>query len=175
MAKKQTNKDTEFLAALTVEKEKYDQIEEVDISSKMRTSFLDMWHKIMKLRTNEAMITVLDVFEANDTAYAIAEADGSQTLTEFLYENNGAVDWNTINTKLFPVLDAIDALHRQGLVHGAISPDTLFLCGNGQFKLWGFGINEIRQTEGKLSADIRPGYASIEQYGKSYALSAENR
>ena len=138
----------------------------------MRTSFLDMWHKIMKLRTNEAMITVLDVFEANDTAYAIAEADGSQTLTEFLYENNGAVDWNTINTKLFPVLDSIDALHRQGLVHGAISPDTLFLCGNGQFKLWGFGINEIRQTEGRLSADIRPGYASIEQYGKSYTLSA---
>ena len=41
MAKKHTNKDTEFLAALTVEKEKYDQIEEVDISSKMRTSFLD--------------------------------------------------------------------------------------------------------------------------------------
>ena len=138
----------------------------------MRTAFLDMWHKIMKLRTNESMITVLDVFEANDTAYAIAEADGSQTLTEFLYANNGAIDWNTINAKLFPVLDAIDALHRQGLVHGAVSPDTLFLCGNGQFKLWGFGINEIRQTEGKLGADIRPGYAAIEQYGKSCALSA---
>ena len=41
MAKKTTNKDTEFLAALSVEKEKYDQIEEVDISAKMRTSFLD--------------------------------------------------------------------------------------------------------------------------------------
>ena len=41
MAKKVTNKDNEFLAALTVEKEKYDQIEEVDISSKMRTAFLD--------------------------------------------------------------------------------------------------------------------------------------
>ena len=41
MAKKNTNKDTEFLAAISVEKEKYDQIEEVDISSKMRSSFLD--------------------------------------------------------------------------------------------------------------------------------------
>ena len=41
MAKKNTNKDTEFLAAISVEKEKYDQIEEVDITSKMRSSFLD--------------------------------------------------------------------------------------------------------------------------------------
>jgi len=57
------------------------------------------------------------------------------------------------------------------LVHGAISPDTLFLCGNGHFKLWDFGISEIRQTEGKLGADIRPGYAAIEQYGRSSVLS----
>ena len=41
MAKKETNRDSEFLAALEREKEKYDQIEVVDISSKMRTSFLD--------------------------------------------------------------------------------------------------------------------------------------
>lgn len=136
----------------------------------MRALFLDMWHKIMKLKTIESMITVLDVFEANDTAYAVAEADGSQTLSEFLYENGGTLEWNIIKEKLFPVLDAVEALHRQGLVHGAISPDTLFLCGNGQFKLWGFGISEIRQTEGKISADIRPGYAAIEQYGRDSAL-----
>lgn len=137
----------------------------------MRNLFLDMWHKIMKLKTIESMITVLDVFEANDTAYAVAEADGSQTLSEFLYENGGTLEWNIVREKLFPVLDAIEALHRQGLVHGAISPDTLFLCGNGQFKLWGFGISEVRQTEGRLSADIRPGYAAIEQYGRSSVLS----
>lgn len=137
----------------------------------MRTMFLDMWHRIMKLKTIDSMITVLDVFEANDTAYAVAEADGIQTLSEYLAENNGTLDWNVIKEKLFPVLDAVEALHRQGLVHGAISPDTLFFCGNGQFKLWGFGISEIRQTEGKLGADIRPGYAAIEQYGRSSVLS----
>ena len=41
MAKKENNRDLEFLQALEREKEKYDQIEVVDISSKMRTSFLD--------------------------------------------------------------------------------------------------------------------------------------
>ena len=41
MAKKESLRDQEFLAALAAEKDKYDQIEVVDISSKMRTSFLD--------------------------------------------------------------------------------------------------------------------------------------
>lgn len=135
-----------------------------------RTQFLDMWHKIMKLRTLESMITVLDVFEANDTAYAVAEADGSMTLSEYLNENNNILEWDIITKKLFPVLESLDALHRAGVIHGAISPDTLFLCSNGNFKLWGFGINEVRQTEGKIPADIRTGYAAVEQYGKSSVL-----
>lgn len=41
MSKKESSRDAEFLAALQAEKDKYDQIEVVDISSKMRTSFLD--------------------------------------------------------------------------------------------------------------------------------------
>ena len=131
-----------------------------------RKDFLDMWHKIMKLRTMDSIITVLDVFEANDTAYAIAEADGSITLSEYLTENENILDWDTITNKLFPVLDSLEALHESGVIHGAISPDTLFLCENGHFKLWGFGIKETRQTEGKITADIRPGFAAIEQYGK---------
>lgn len=135
-----------------------------------RTQFLNMWHSIMKLRSLESMITVLDVFEANDTAYAVAEADGSQTLSEYLSQNNKILSWDVINDKLFPVLESLDALHRAGVIHGAISPDTLFLCSNGKFKLWGFGINEIRQTEGKIPADIRSGYAAIEQYGKTQEL-----
>ncbi len=136
----------------------------------MRKSFLDMWHKIMKLKTLESMITVLDVFEANDTAYAVAEADGSQTLSEYIDNHSGVLDWETINKKIFPVLEALDALHRENVIHGAISPDTLFLCSNGNFKLWGFGIKEVRQTEGRIAADIRPGYAAIEQYSRRTEL-----
>ncbi len=137
---------------------------------KFRTQFLNMWHSVMKLRSLDSMITVLDVFEANDTAYAVAEADGSMTLSEYLNENGKILSWDVINDKLFPVLESLDALHKAGVIHGAISPDTLFLCSNGKFKLWGFGINEVRQTEGKISADIRSGYAAIEQYGKTQEL-----
>ncbi len=139
---------------------------------KFLKDFLDMWHRLMKLRSMECLITVLDVFEANDTAYAIAEADGTQTLGDFLEENNGVIEWSVITDKLFPVLDAVDAINNEGIIHGAISPDTLFLCSNGKFKLWGFGIKEIRKAEGQIVSDLRPGYAAIEQYANEMNLSS---
>ncbi len=133
-------------------------------------SFLSLWHKLMKIRTMENIITVLDVFEANDTAYAVAEADGSQTLTDYLAENGNVLKWEEVQDKLFPVLDVLQSINEAGVVHGAISPDTLFLCNNGKFKLWGFAIPEARITEGAIPPDIRPGYAALEQYGKSGKL-----
>lgn len=146
--------------------------EKTDDFKKLKNDFLNMWHAIMKLRSMESLITVLDVFEANDTAYAIAEADGSQTLTDYIAEKGGNLKWDDISDKLFPVMDALEALNSAGIIHGGISPDSLFLCSNGKFKPWGFGISEIRKTEGILTADIRPGYAAIEQYGNSLSLSA---
>lgn len=132
-----------------------------------KKDFLELWHKLMRLRSIESLITVLDVFEANDTAYAVAEADGSQTLTEFIIENGGKLKWSDISSKLYPVMETLEILNNEGIIHGAVSPDTLFLCSNGQFKPWGFGIEAIRKADGELKADLRPGYAALEQY-KTY-------
>lgn len=145
--------------------------EQAESYQKFRKDFLNLWHTIMKLKTLESMITVLDVFEANDTAYAVAEADGSKTLTEYLNEKGGTLEWSEITEKIFPTAQAVFALNEAGIVHGALSPDTLFLCSNGQFKPWGFSIAEVRKTEGAIPADIRPGYAAIEQYGNDRSLS----
>ena len=33
------------------------------------------------------------------------------------------------------ILDAVETLNGEGIIHGAVSPDTLFLCSDGKFKL----------------------------------------
>lgn len=146
--------------------------EKSDIFKKFKNDFINMWNSIMKLRSLDCLITVLDVFEANDTAYSVAEADGSQTLNDYIAEKGGNLKWNDICDKLFPVMDAIEALNKAGVIHGAISPDTLFLCSNGKFKPWGFSISELRKIDGELESDIRAGYAAIEQYNKSSTLTS---
>ncbi len=140
--------------------------------NELRTAFLEMWHTVMKLRSLDCLITVLDVFEANDTAYAVAEADGSSTLSDYLENNGGIMKWDDITEKLFPVMDALEALAGNGVIHGNISPDTLFLCSNGKFKVWSFSINEARKTDTVLDADITEGYTAFEQYDGSSILSA---
>ena len=136
------------------------------------TEFLNMWHSLMRLKSNENLISVLDVFESNDTAYAIAEADGNQTLSDYIEENGGKLSWEVINEKLFPVIDALSVIHNAGIIHGAVSPDTLFLCSNGKFKPWGFSVSESRRVDDMLETDIRPGYAAIEQYNAENSLTA---
>lgn len=130
----------------------------------LKIDFLELWHNLMRLRSMESLITVLDVFEANDTAYAVAEADGSQTLTDFIIEKGGKLQWSDISSKLYPLMETLEMLNNEGIIHGAISPDTLFLCSNGQFKPWGFGIAAIRTSNDVLKSDLRPGYAALEQY-----------
>lgn len=139
--------------------------ENFDDFKQLKNDFLNLWHTLYKLHSLEVLITVLDVFESNDTAYAIAEADGNQTLTDYLDEKGGKLKWDEIYEKVFPVTEALEALNNAGIVHGLITPDTLFLCGNGKFKPWGFSISEIRKTDGILQTDIHPGYAALEQYG----------
>lgn len=145
--------------------------EKAPLFKKLLNKFLDMWHSLMRIKTLDSMITVLDVFEANNTGYAIAEADGSKTLSEYLEENGGVLPWDKIADTILPVLDSLESVNEMGIVHGALSPDTLFLCGDGKFKAWGWSIDECRKVDKSISADIRAGYAAIEQYGNALSLS----
>ncbi len=136
----------------------------------LRSDFLSLWRGLMELKNSDSLISVLDVFETNNTVYAIAEADGNMTLADYLDENGGKLKWDVIKEKILPVMDALEQVHGKGIIHGCISPETLFLCGNGKFKPWGFSIKDIRKAEQVISADIRPGYAAIEQYANSMEL-----
>ena len=139
---------------------------------KYKKDFLELWHKLMKMKSLDFVSSVLDVFEANDTAYAVAESDGTMTLTDYIDEQGGILSWDVIKEKIFPVLDALQMMNEHGLIHGAVSPDTLFLCSNGKFKLWGFSIPAVRKAGGALVSDIRPGFAAIEQYANDMPVTS---
>lgn len=145
-----------------------------------RRSFLDLWHKLAKLRHLDQFIGVRDVFESGGTAYAVCDADGTMTLGQYLDEN-GPMQWSDLSVKLSDLPGALEKLHANGIIHGGIAPDTLFLCADDRFRLWGFTIPELRAVDAPVAPEIRPGYAALEQYVSTeqlcpatdiYALSA---
>jgi serine/threonine protein kinase len=69
-----------------------------------------------------------------------------------------------------PVLTTIEALHSNGIIHGAICPDTLVLCRDGKVRLKGFSITEANVENSNLKFNEQPGYTALEQYNNNHKL-----
>lgn len=60
------------------------------------------------------------------------------TLKEYIAEN-GVLSPEDILELMAPVLESLDEVHKQGLIHRDISPDNIMLLKNGKVKLMDFG------------------------------------
>ncbi|MBQ2774760.1 MAG: PASTA domain-containing protein [Clostridia bacterium] len=129
-------------------------------------SFLELWRKLMRLMGLSALISVTDVVEDNNTAYAIYEHTEEVPLREYLLSTpTGYIPWERARQMLMPVLSALGTLHSAGIIHRGLSPQTLFVGADGRVKISGFSIWQARTARGDLNPELFSGYAAIEQYG----------
>lgn len=136
-----------------------------------KNSFLNLWETLKSLNSLSAVIPVLDVFEANETAYAVCEKMETLSLREFLLrtEDNNIL-WDKARLMFMPVLTTIEKLHSNSIIHGAINPDNLVLCRDGKIRLSGFCINECSKMGGELEFNAVDGYSALEQYDNVHKI-----
>ena len=127
-------------------------------------AFMELNKKLMSLEL-PALVPTLDVFEENGTAYAVNEAVAGITLAFFLEKNGGTLKWEQIRPLLLPLIDTIKGLHDVRIIHGGISPETVFVGRDGKLRLTGISILNTRCAGGEISAQVYSGYAATEQYG----------
>ncbi len=118
------------------------------------------------------LIKVLDFFEANGTAYAVLERFEGVSLKSFLKMGRGAMRYDQCEKVFAPVFAAVSRLHSRGIVHGGISPFTVFINRNGDVKLGGYATPSVRTRGSEVNAKIFGGYAAPEQYSKNLAKTA---
>ncbi|MDR2752772.1 MAG: PASTA domain-containing protein [Oscillospiraceae bacterium] len=129
-------------------------------------NFIELWRKLCHLRGLSALIAVTDVFEENNTCYAVYEYVEHVSLREFLLRGKqGCISWERARALLMPVLSTLGSLHQQGILHRGISPNTLLFGTDGKVRIGGFSIWQARTAHGDLTADLADGYAALEQYG----------
>lgn len=132
-------------------------------------SFSEMWRGLMRYNGLSCLIKVTDMFEYNNTAYAIYEYSEDITLRDYLIKcNNGQVGnigWEKARQIFMPLLSTLNTLHSSGIIHRGISPQTLLISPDGKIKLSGFSIWQARTARSELKPKLFPGYAAIEQYG----------
>lgn len=127
---------------------------------------LDEGTRLSKFTDNENIVNVYDCFEENNTAYIVMEYLDGEDLKKYIEEKGGKLSPEEAVEKILPVLNALEDMHKEKLIHRDISPDNIFLCKNGKIKLLDFGSARlaIEDSDKSLSVMVKRGYAPKEQY-----------
>ena len=153
------NKDIHFRQKFTAQAEKY------------KKSFYKLWTTLEKMHSLSAVVPVYDVFEENETVYAIIEHLECIPLREYLLRNeNGNIPWDTARLMFMPILTTLENLHSNGIIHGSLTPDNLVLCRDGKVRLSPFTIQEACDITSALEFNFCDGYTAIEQYENNHKI-----
>ncbi len=112
-----------------------------------------------------AMFTVFSVFEENGTAYAVGNVPSGITLADFLERNGGSLKWEQVRPLFLPLIDTLRTLHEMGIIHGGISPESIFVGRDGKLRLVNLINSGIRSGKSDIPVELYGGYAAVEQYG----------
>ena len=79
-----------------------------------RMDFADLYRSIQRITPANGLEAVLDVFEENNTVYAVMENPGGIPLQQWLDERPSPVSAETARNMLQPVFDGVAAMHQVG-------------------------------------------------------------
>ncbi len=149
------NKDSNSVTITSGERER--------IEKDMR-KFLTEARNLARFYQNPNVVSVIDYFQENGTAYIVMEYLEGITLRSYL-EKKGRISPEIFAEMIDPVLQDLHEIHKQGLIHRDISPDNIMMLKDGRLKLLDFGAaRDVGDGKSTLTVVLKRGYAPIEQY-----------
>lgn len=129
-------------------------------------AFIEEARTTAKFEKHPNIVNVFNYFEENGTAYFVMEYMDGISLKGYLKQNGGSLDVDTTIEILLSVINALKAVHKEGILHRDIAPDNIFLCKGNKVKLFDFGAAKFSDEEMEKTREVvlKPGYAPPEQY-----------
>ena len=109
-----------------------------------RMDFADLYHAIQRITPANGLEAVLDVFEENNTVYAVMENPGGRPLQKWLEDHPCPSEPAAACAMLQPVFEGVAAMHEVGLVHRGICPANIRVLDNGRARLTGYATVGLR-------------------------------
>lgn len=127
--------------------------------------FVEEAKHLAKFQNESGIVKIFDAFNENETAYIIMEFLDGETLTAKLKREKTIPENDAVNM-LLPIMQSLEVVHAEGLIHRDIAPDNIFITKNGDVKLIDFGASRYATTSHSrsLTVIIKPGYSPEEQY-----------
>ena len=126
--------------------------------------YTELNKSLARLRNDSNIIPVLDMFAENNTTYTVFESVEGVKMLDYLKDNAGELSWDQVSRLFPPLFTTIGRLHNAGIIHRAISPETVYMTDKGELRLSGFCISPVRTANAGLEYELFKGYAAPEQY-----------
>ena len=137
--------------------------------------FRDEAEQLRKFRNEPYIVSCLNYFEQNGTAYLVMDYDDGLPLSEFLRQREAAgrpITEADMRAVVEPLLEGLEIVHRAGVLHRDIKPGNIFVRRSdditgrpAQPLLIDFGAAKQNYLErhSRSHAPYTPGYAAYEQ------------
>ncbi len=133
---------------------------------KQRDKFLDEAKRLAKFRDTPAVVSVLDFFKDNGTAYLVMTYIKGMTLRKLLDYSGGRITAEETLKIIQPVMLALKEIHDSGFIHRDISPDNIMISDlSNRVYLIDFGTARANSNEEDKTISVfkKSGYTPPEQ------------
>jgi hypothetical protein len=111
-----------------------------------------------------AIVTVYDFDTDEDEAFLIMELIDGASLGDVLGELAGPLNLDEAAAVLWPVFDAVEFAHANGVLHLDLKPANVLIDRDGRVKVADFGVSTLSTAGGHGPAEAASrGYAPLEQ------------
>jgi len=112
------------------------------------------------------IVDVFNFFQANGTVYMVMEYQPGENLQHYLQGRRGGLSETFLRTVFPPLLDGLELIHNNDLLHLDIKPGNIHIQRGGQPLLLDFGaVHGFPQSRQEQPGQvISPGFSPIEQY-----------
>jgi len=133
-----------------------------------RQTFLEEAETMAQFNGNPNIAGVQMYFEENGTAYFVMEYLDGCSFEDYIKEHGGRLSWADTARVMLPVLDVLELVHEQEIVHRDVSPDNIYITKDGTVKLLDFGAarHSLGNVSQSLDVVIKHGFAPKEQYSR---------
>lgn len=127
-------------------------------------SFLQEAKNLARFNQLDGVAVVRDYFTENDTAYIVMDyIDGSSV--EKYVKDQGRLSAEQVIKMLRPVMDTLQIMHENHMIHRDVSGDNLLVTRKGMAKLVDFGsARRMADSDKTITVMYKRGYAPEEQY-----------
>ncbi len=130
-----------------------------------KTRFFDESRRLSNFTEVPGIVQIYDCFYENNTAYIVMELLQGMTLEQKIRERGKLPVKESVDI-ICRVLDTLEVVHQNGLIHRDISPNNIYLSDDGSVKILDFGSARdiLSNSNASLTVIFKEGYTAQEQY-----------